>query len=611
MPVQDGFYEQLTVDEIRSALESELQVEFGQNIDLTESSVFTTLANVLATVLHDNQEQSLQDVYESAFLDTAEGQALDDVVAIIGLQRRDAIHATGVERFSATGPVTQDYPIQSGTTVQTGGEFPIEFETSEPTALELIDSFEDGSLSEYSGNTGNASIVTDANAPQGDNVLELDATDGAHIYDGGIDISTGTTFHAWLNPTAGTAPAVTFAIQPSDPDTYYQVVVDESTDEVRIEYVLNNSVDTVIDTLSSAGITAGEYHEVEIDWNVTGNIGIELFDSSDASLGTAGGVDTTLLNGHTGFKSEDATGTKRIDWYTTSAVSANIRALVGGVDGNVGAESITRLPSPPSGVDTATNLYPTGDTSYSNTQGDEFTVGTNAETDSQLRDRAQDAVAGGGSATHDAIVDRLVNDTPGVTSVTVYENKTNTDSTGSGGLPEYSFEAVVFGGEDDDVAEAIFDEKAVTSRDYGGANGTAVTVTVTADSNGQERDISFSRPAKVDVDLTLDLVVDDAYIGDDALRDEIVSYIGGTLSEGTEVVGLGVGEDVLIDQVRDIVVGDDTGVIGFDSSVDGTPISTTPSITTVDGLDVVDIGENEVAQSDASDASITLNTREL
>jgi len=164
MPAQDGFYEQLTTDEIRSALEGELQVEFGQNIDLTESSVFTTLASVLATVLHDNQEQSLQDVYESAFLDTAVGKALDDVVAIIGIQRREAIHATGVERFSATGPVTQDYPIQSGTTIQTGGEFPSEFETTEPTALELIDSFEDGNIGEYSGDTGNASVVADTDA---------------------------------------------------------------------------------------------------------------------------------------------------------------------------------------------------------------------------------------------------------------------------------------------------------------------------------------------------------------------------------------------------------------------------------------------------------------
>lgn len=612
MPVQDGFYEQLTVDEIRTALESELQVEFGQNIDLTESSVFTTLVEVLATVLHDNQEQSLQDVYESAFLDTAVGETLDDVVAIIGLSRRDAIHATGVERFQASGPVTGDTTIQSGTIVQTGGDNPIEFETSEPTILQLIDSFEDGNINEYSGDTGNASVVADGDAPQGSNALELDATAGAHIYNDNFEMKRGTVFHAWLNPEqANTAPAVTFAIQPTETDTYYQVVADHATDEIRLEYVLNDSVDTVIDTLSSAGLTTDAYHEVEISWATTGSIGVELFDPTDSSLGTLGGTENNLITGHCGFKSTDANGTKRIDWYTTSEVSANIRAAEGGVEGNVGANSVDSVPSPPAGLNTVTNLYPTGDDTHVDADDVKFVLGQNEESDSELRDRAQDAVTGGGAATHDAIVSELINDTPGVSSATIFENKTEVDNTGSGGLPPHSFEAVVFGGTDEAVAETIFEKKAVTARDYSGVNGTTVTETVRSDVNGQTRSIEFSRPAEVSIDLTLDLVVDDAYVGDEELRDDITSYIGGVLSDGDDVVGLGVAEDVLIDQIRDIVVGSDTGVIGFDNSVDGTPISSTPAITTVDGLDVIDIGANEVAQTDATDASITLNTREV
>jgi hypothetical protein len=111
--------------------------------------------------------------------------------------------------------------------------------------------------------------------------------------------------------------------------------------------------------------------------------------------------------------------------------------------------------------------------------------------------------------------------------------------------------------------------------------------------------------------MTLDIVISDSYIGDDELRNQIVRYIGGTLANGSETEGLGVGEDVRIDQLRDIVVGDDTGVIGFDQSVDGNPVETTPSTTTVNGLNVVEIGGTEVAQTDASDASITLNKVEL
>lgn len=609
MPIEGDDYTQYTEDDIRSAVESELQTEFGQDIDLTDSSVFSTLAQVLAAVLASNQEQSLKDVYQSAFLDTATGKNLDRVVSIIGIQRRQAIHATGVERFEATGPVTQDYTIQGGTTIQTDGDDPTEFETVGVQTLELFDSFEDGDLNEYSGDTASGSVVTDATAPHGDNVLELDATADAHIYNDSITVEQGTTMHGWANPTAGTIPTLTFAINPDDATDYYQVSVDEGTDEVRLERVDGGTIASTIDTLTGAGLTAGEYHEVEVDWNITDNIGVTVYDKDGNELGTLGGADSTYQRGHVGFKSEDATSTKRFDWYTTSAVSANIRALVGGTVGNVGPNSITRTPSPPAGVDSITNLYPIGDNSYDDLDDVSFVVGKDRETDAQLRERAQETVTGGGDATHDAIASELINNVQNVTSVSIYENKTDTDNTGTGGLPPHSFEVVAFGGTDEAVARAIFEKKAVTARDYAGANGTATTVTVTSDVTGQSRDISFSRVAELAVDMTLDLVIDSTYIGDDALRDRIVQYVGGTQTDGTEVVGLDPAKDVLIDQIRDIVVGDDTGVVGFDSSVDGTPISTTPSITTVDGLEVIDVGANETAQTDATDSSITLNTR--
>lgn len=610
MPIVNGSYEQTTTSEIQDALETELQNEFGADIDLTESSVFTTLASVLAQTTADNQEQSLQDVYRSAFLDTATGVDLDRVVSIIGIQRRPAIHATGVEHFEAASPVTQDYVIQNGTTVQTRGESPTEFETTESATLRLVDSFEDQNLSEYSGDTANGSTPTDPDAIEGDVVLELDATNGTHIYNDDFTLSRGTTFHAYVRPQTGTIPIVTFGIDPFAPSDYYQIATDLAADEVRLERVEGDSVAATIDTATAVGLTADSFHHLEWDWSVTTNIGVTVYDSNDDELATLGGEDDNYVEGHCGFKSGDANGVKQFDFYTTSAVSANIRSILGGTLGNVGSNSIVHMPSPPAGVDTATNLYPTGTTDYENTAGETFTVGQDREDDDQLRARAEDAVTGGGDATHDALVSELVNNTPGVSSVTIYENKTDTDNTGSGGLPPHSFEAVVFGGSDADVAQSIFETKAVTSRDYSGVRGTSVTETVTAESNNQTRDIEWSRPEEIMIDITLDLVVDGTYIGDDELRDNIVQYIGGTLVNGTEVIGLGVGEDVRIDAIKDIVIGDDTGVVGLDQSVDGSPIETTPSYTTVDGLQVVEIGANEVAQANATDASITLNTRE-
>jgi uncharacterized phage protein gp47/JayE len=611
MPIVNGDYNQLSAAQIRDTLEDELQQEFGEDIDLTRSSVFSTLSETLATVLSNNQEQSLQEVYQAAFLDTATGIDLDRVVEIIGIQRRPAVNATGVQRFSAPQKVTQDYIIQSGTQVQTDSETPILFETTETTTLELISSFEDGTLSAFSGDTGSGTVVSDSNAPDGSNALEMAATADQHIYDTSIALQRGTTLHGSVRPESGAVAALTFGIQADDATDYYQLVVDEPNDEVRLEVVVDGSVSSTVDTLTGAGLTTGSYHELKWDWQITDNIGATLYAPDGSELGTLGGSDATYTSGAAGFKSLDGTTTKRFDWYTTSAVSANIRALRGGTQGNVGANSITRMPSPPVGVDTTTNLYPTADTSYTDTDGNSFIVGRNEESDDTLRERARETVTGGGAGTHDALVAALVNDVQGVSSVTVFENKTDTDNTGSGGLPPHSFEAVVFGGDDQDVADTIFDTKAITARDYGGANGTAVSQQVTSDVNDDTRTITWSRPTRVDVDMTLDIVVSDSYIGDDELRNNIARYIGGTLANGTEAEGLGVGEDVRIDRLRDIVVGDDTGVIGFDQSVNSDPVETTPSTTTVNGLNVVEIGGTEVAQVDASDTSITLNKVEL
>lgn len=606
MPVENGEYVQLSESEITSALESELRNEFGRDIDLTESSVFSTLASVWAKVLQSNQEQSLQDVYESAFLDTATGDDLDKVVSIIGIRRRPAIHATGVQKFLSNGPVGSDYTIQRGTTVQTPSDDPVEFETTEEVSLQYIDGFE-GDLSSYVGDTTSASISS-THPHEGSGELQLDATSGAHIYNEDVLLQEGTTFHFDVYAETDTVPTVTLGVQ--DSNNYYQVVFDTFNGEIRIEKIVSGSLDTTIDTVVTT-IPTGAYFHAEVGWSSTGNLTVDATDSSGNTIGTAGGEDTATdrwHDGYVGFKSGDATASKYFDEATTSAVTANVRCVNGGTRGNVGANSVDTMPSPPAGVSDTTNPYPIGDTDYNDTDGTVFVVGQEEETDSELRERAKTSVAEGGDATHDALVSTLLNDVENVSSVTIYENKTNNDNTGTGGLPEYSFEAVVFGGDSDDIANAIFKKKAVTARDYGGANGTGVTRTVTAETNGQQFDIDFSRPNTVSIDMSMDIVVDDTYIGDDALKDRIIEYVGGTLSDGTSPIGLEVGENVNIDTVERITTADDTGVVGFDQSASADEITTTPSkTTTTSGFEVVSIGSNEVAQIN----SITLNKTQI
>lgn len=617
MPVENGEYVQMSEAEIITALESEFRTEFGNDIDLTESSVFSTLAEVLSTVLSDNQEQSLQDVYESGFLETASGSDLNKVVAIIGIRRRPSIHATGVQRFTSSAPVTNDKTIKRGTLIQTDSDNPIEFETTETATLQYLDGFEDNDLSEYVGDTGTGTIFSTVGThpSTGSYELKAGATAGDHIYDENQLIREGTELHFDVYAEADTVPILTFGVR--DASNYYQIVLDCSfangSEELRIEKVESGSVTQTIDSVTGLDIPEGKYLHGELDWNITGNIGVEITDG-DTTVATAGGSDSDASrwrDGYVGYKSGDATAAKYWDEVTTAAVSANIREIVGGVHGNVGSNSITVLPSPPNGVNTSTNLYPVGDNSYQDTNAEPFIIGKDQETDPELRGRAKESVSSGGDATHDALVNEILDTVDGVTSVSVYENKTDTDNTGTGGLPPHSFEAVVYGGDGLDIAQTIFDKKALTSRDYSGANGTSVSKTVTADSNGQQFTIEFSRPTAVNVSITMDLVVSGTYVGNTEIKDRIIEYIGGDQSDGTVSVGLGVGEDVVLDEVEDIVTGqNDTGVIGFDMNASTTELSTTPSKTTNgNGIEVVSIGANEVGQTDPS--SITINTTEV
>ena len=100
--------------------------------DRNPGSVTTTLAEAFAreyAVLHKQMEM----IYRSAFVDLAEGSALDQVVALLSLTRRDARFAQGEILFKRSSPAQGDITIASGTQISTDlGEY---FETTEKRTL--------------------------------------------------------------------------------------------------------------------------------------------------------------------------------------------------------------------------------------------------------------------------------------------------------------------------------------------------------------------------------------------------------------------------------------------------------------------------------------------
>lgn len=177
------------------------------------------------------------------------------------------------------------------------------------------------------------------------------------------------------------------------------------------------------------------------------------------------------------------------------------------------------------------------------------------------------------------------------------------------GLPPKSFEAIVSGSPDaDDVAQAIWVNKAAGISPYGTTSGTATR------RNGGTVEVPFSEPAEVPVVLNLIVQVTDDYGGDaDTIRDLIVDYIGGTDTKLDFKDGLSVNETLVRNEIIQRLLNDDD-VIGIfdvtqlyldrkDSVTGGDPANLTS--TDVDNLPST-IYEELLIDDPATDILVTL-----
>lgn len=106
-------FEKKNFQEIRDTILDEI-VDRGLITDRNVGSVTRTLSEAYArelAVIHESMEK----VYESAFVDTAEGKSLDYVVSILGISRINATQALGIASFSRKTPAPGDITISKGT----------------------------------------------------------------------------------------------------------------------------------------------------------------------------------------------------------------------------------------------------------------------------------------------------------------------------------------------------------------------------------------------------------------------------------------------------------------------------------------------------------------
>lgn len=601
MPTNNGEYDKYSSEEIQNHLERELENKLDTTA--TPGDLVTQQLAAEAEVLAQNQEQALERVYQAAYLADATGDELDKVVDVIGLSRMEASAATGVVKFWRDTPPTTTYTIPSGSTVQASGSPVIEFETTETSSLEYIDGFEDGDLNGWIGDTGSFNVINNDRLV-GNHLLEIPATSNVAIRTSD-DYGIGSTFSMEMITKSGSVTAFRFAIQ--DDQNYYECVIDENAQDLTLRLIEDGS-EVSLSNNDSAAIPQDERFYFEVDWGFYQDTTATIYESvsRDIEVATVSLTDTQeWSNGAVEVASLDGTATALFDELTIRSVLANIQSEDVGEVTNLGPNNINTISRGITGVEEVTNPVATGNPNYNNTDFTPFVLGEKREDDEELRDRAFNSTSIGGSATVNAIGTELRR-VDGVKAITL--NRNRTESTVNG-LPPHSFEAIVYGGSDEDVANTIFDTSSIDSHDVGGINGTEATHQITSDVTKDTETVSWSRPNRLDLNLTLDLIVDDTYVGDEEIQSIIVRYIGGIGLDGNFINGLDVGEDIYEAVLkRKVVNPDETGVWEVDNiSIDKDGDGTDDTETTTSGADVLVVADNEVAITDARDGSITVN----
>lgn len=600
MPITDDDYEPFTEDELYEQLADDLQALTEGEVEDAESSAIQSLLRAHARLLARNQEQSLDRLYDAGYIETATGEQLDMKVREVGIERNEATPATGLATFLREEEPTTDYIIQSGTPVATAnGE--VRFATTESGRLQFISGFENASLdSAWDGDTASFT-PSSTQADRGSQSVEVAATSSVAIYRNDQTVAQGDRIRASVYLPANGGVGIRFGVV--DNSQYHAVSVDSGAGTLSL--IRSDGTETSLDS-TGIQVPNGVWLTVEIDTETTGEVDARLLDASGEALASVADTDVSFQGTGVGIDSRDASTVKYVDDLCTTATTVNIEAQTGGAETNVGPDSLTVLPSPPTGVSAVTNPLPTGDVIYDDTNGQRFQTGTDRETDAELRDRALVSSSRGGAATADAVRSAL-RDIDEVIDAQAIENETF--STDAAGRPPLSIEFIVYGGSEAEIGNTLHDKVGLTERLVGGFVGTAVSYTVTDDLLSDDETYTWSEPNIDDIDLTLDIVVDETYAGDEAVKSALVEYIGGTDVDGSVVTGTGIGEDVRVDAIRDRVVGRDLGVRGVASvTIDANGDGTDDTTTDTNGLRVYDVPSSDVAQTDAIDGSITLTT---
>lgn len=211
----------------------------------------------------------------------------------------------------------------------------------------------------------------------------------------------------------------------------------------------------------------------------------------------------------------------------------------------------------------------------------DITPGNEIETDSALRIRRNRTLATAGAGTVEALKSRIL-EIDEVENARVFEN--DTDITDAFGRPPHSFEAVVLGGDNQEIRDTIWQVKPAGIRSYGDVSGSIT------DSMGFSHTVQFSRPTPVSIYVIVNIVSNPSEFpvgGATAVAQSIVNF-----SEET----FGIGDDVIMIKLFSAIE-DIAGVLDCDFLIGTSPAPATDA----------NIAINDDEISDWDTARITVN----
>lgn len=291
----------------------------------------------------------------------------------------------------------------------------------------------------------------------------------------------------------------------------------------------------------NSAITAGTVYKITIDGQtasytaVSGDTAVKILSTLIKSI-TSSKITSSIDSGILSVKTTEKGNTFSTDAQniTMSSIGSPVQfrcVSVGAVDPVVG--TINQVVTSTPGWTRVLNEYAAS-------------VGQDAETDIHLRQRWNRSLFSRGSTNIDAISEALADNVTGVTSSKVYENRT--DATDADGRPPHSIEAIVEGGENDDIAKVLWTTKAGGIDTYGTEKGTAI------DTNGIEQTMYFNRPSPVKIWLKVTISENP----DETLAPAAVKDIAAALlAKGQEQT---IGEDVILQRYFSTIFKAATGV---------------------------------------------------